>query len=103
MKDYSSYKNEETQLNQKLEQMISDGKDEYDIKKMQEQITETSETLATCYPRIQNALDDLENVKATYDELPAGDAKSALLATPEWTAAETQIAEAQAFLESTAV
>ena len=34
MKDYTSYKKEETQLNEKLQKMIEDGKDEYDIKKM---------------------------------------------------------------------
>ena len=75
VKDYKSYQKEENQLNEKLQKMIEEGKDEYDIKKMQEQVTETSETLATCKPRIQNAIDDLENLKATYDELPDGEAK----------------------------
>ena len=54
MKDYTSYKNEETQLKEKLAKWQEEGtKDEYDIKKMQEQISETSETLATCKPRIE--------------------------------------------------
>ena len=100
VKDYKSYKKEETQLNEKLQQMVLDGKDEYDVKKMQEQVSETSETLATCKPRIQNALDDLENLRATYDELPDGEAKQALMETAEWTASETAIAEGKAFLES---
>ena len=80
--------------------MTEEGKDEYDIKKMQEQIVETSETLATCKPRIQNALDDLENLFGTYEEMPDSEAKQALKDAAEWQAAETQIAEAKAFLES---
>ena len=48
--------------------MKDEGKDEADIKKMQEQITETSETLATCKPKIDNAMIDLKNVMATYQE-----------------------------------
>lgn len=99
VKDYKSYQKEETQLNDKLQKMIEEGKDEYDIKKMQEQVAETSQTLATCKPRIQNALDDLENLKATYDELPDGETKQALMEVPEWAASETAIAEAKAFLE----
>ena len=60
MKDYTSYKNEEKMLQEKLAKMQEEGKDEYDIKKMQEQVSETSETLAGCKPRIDGAIDDLE-------------------------------------------
>ena len=84
MKDYTSYKKEEGLLQDKLSQMQEEGKDEYDIKKMQEQIAETSETLATCKPRIESAVDDLEQVVATYNELPDGEAKTLLLETEEW-------------------
>jgi len=58
---------------------------------MQEQIAETSETLATCKPRIEAAIDDLENCMATYadaggdgDEAVAA-ALAALKETQEWT------------------
>ena len=34
MKDYVSYKKEQGTLEEKLQKMIEDGKDEYDIKKM---------------------------------------------------------------------
>ena len=52
MKDFTSYKKEEGMLEDKLEKAKQDGKDEYDIKKMQEHVQETSETLAQCKPRI---------------------------------------------------
>mgnify|MGYP006173769189 FL=1 len=51
---------------------------------MQECIAETSETLATCKPRIESANDDLEQVVATYNELPDGEAKTLLFETEEW-------------------
>lgn len=70
MKDFTSYQNEEKALREKLEKMKDEGKDEYDIKKMQEQIQETFETLVTCKPRIEASIDDLENVIATYEEKP---------------------------------
>ena len=58
---------------------------------MREQIAETSETLATCKPRIEAAIDDLENCMATYaDAGGEGDedavaALAALKETAEWT------------------
>ena len=84
MKDHVSYKKEEEKLQEKLAKMIEEGKDEYDIKKMQEQVTETSETLATCKPRIEAAMDDLQNCLATFEEQPDGEAKTALKEAPEW-------------------
>ena len=60
MKDHTSYKKEEGKLQEKLAQWILDGKDEHDVKALQQQVTETSETLATCKPRIEAAIDDLE-------------------------------------------
>ena len=57
--------------------MIQEGKEEHDIMAMQGQITETTETLATCKPRIQNAIDDLENTIATFNE-QEGDSLTAL-------------------------
>ena len=99
MKDYTSYKNEEKALQEKLEKMKDEGKDEHDIKKMQEQIMETTETLATCKPRIDGAIDDLDNLIATYEEKP-GELLDLLKATPEWEQAHSQIAEAKAFVEA---
>eukprot|EP00355_Strombidium_rassoulzadegani_P008252 CAMPEP_0168615386 /NCGR_PEP_ID=MMETSP0449_2-20121227/4478_1 /TAXON_ID=1082188 /ORGANISM="Strombidium rassoulzadegani, Strain ras09" /LENGTH=68 /DNA_ID=CAMNT_0008656125 /DNA_START=158 /DNA_END=364 /DNA_ORIENTATION=+ len=68
--------------------MQEEGKEEHDIKKMQEQVAETSETLATCKPRIEAALDDLENLVATYAE-EEGEQLEALKETEEWGAQET--------------
>merc|ERR1712070_880733 len=83
MKDFTSYKKEEDQLRGKLEKMMDEGKDEHDCNKMKEQITETSETLVQCKPRIENAIDDLENCMATYEE-GNQDQFAALKETPEW-------------------
>merc|ERR1719446_552 len=84
MKDYTSYKNEESQLMAKVQKMIDEGKDEHDVKQMQEAVKETSETVITCKPRIEAALDDLENTLATFDEQPDGDAKTLLKECPDW-------------------
>ena len=100
MKDHNSYKMEEGKLQEKLAAWITEGKDEYDIKKMQEQVTETAETLATCKPRIEAAIDDLENVLATFEELPDGEPKTLLKEAPEWSQAEAAIAEAKAFVDA---
>ena len=100
IKDHTSYKKEEEDLQQKLAAWITEGKDEHDIKKMQEQVTETAETLATCKPRIEAAIDDLENVLATFEEQPDAEAKTLLKESPEWQQAEAAIAEAKAFVEA---
>ena len=100
MKDYTSYKKEEALLQEKLTKMQEEGKDEYDIKKMQEGVTETSETLARCKPRIEAAIDDLENLIATFEE---EEDNAALKETEEWTQAEAVIAEAKAFVENIAI
>lgn len=100
IKDHNSYKTEEGKLQEKLAAWINEGKDEYDIKKMQEQVTETAETLATCKPRIEAAIDDLENVLATFEELPDGEPKTLLKEAPEWSQAEAAIAEAKAFVDA---
>ena len=100
IKDHNSYKMEEGKLQEKLAAWITEGKDEYDIKKMQEQVTETAETLATCKPRIEAAIDDLENVLATFEELPDGEPKTLLKEATEWSQAEAAIAEAKAFVDA---
>ena len=100
IKDHNSYKTEEGKLQEKLAAWITEGKDEYDIKKLQEQVTETAETLATCKPRIEAAIDDLENVLATFEELPDGEPKTLLKEAPEWSQAEAAIAEAKAFVDA---
>ena len=61
--------------------MQEEEKDEHDIKKMQECIQETSETLVTCKPRIEAAIDDLESTIALFDDAPDGPAKELLKAT----------------------
>ena len=77
MKDFNSYKSEETQLKEKMEKAREEGRDEHDIKAMMQGIQETTDTLVQCKPRIQAALDDLENLIATYEEKP-GDLFDAL-------------------------
>jgi hypothetical protein len=63
-------------------------------------VTETTETLATCKPKIEAAIDDLENVLATFEELPDGEPKTLLREAPEWSQAEAAIAEAKAFVDA---
>ena len=63
-------------------------------------MTETQETLATCKPRIDAAIDDLENTMATFEEQPDGEAKTLLKEAPEWSQAEAVIAEAKAFVDN---
>ena len=99
MKDHTSYKKEETQLNEKLQKMIEEGKEEHDIMAQQKCISETTETLATCKPRIQNAIDDLENTIATFNE-QEGELITALKDTQEWSLGESTLAEGKAFIES---
>ena len=67
---------------------------------MQNAVKETSETVITCKPRIEAALDELENTLATFDEQPDGDAKTLLKEAPEWQQAEALIAESKAFIEA---
>ena len=93
MKDFTSYKKEETMLKEKLEKMKEEGKDEYDLKKMMEQIQETTDTLVQCKPRIEAAMDELENIMATYEDKP-GEMLDLLKETPEWQQALSAIAEA---------
>ena len=100
IKDHNSYKMEEDKLQEKLAAWITEGKDSHDIKKMQECVTETTETLATCKPKIEAAIDDLENVLATFEELPDGEPKTLLREAPEWSQAEAAIAEAKAFVDA---
>ena len=99
MKDYTSYKKEENSLQEKLAKMVEEGKDESDVKQQQQAINETVEVIAQCKPRIEAALDDMENVLATFDEQP-GEPLTLLKETEEWQQAEALIAEAKAFVES---
>ena len=99
MKDYTSYRKDESNLQEKLAKMIEEGKDKHDIKKMQEQIDETVEVIATCKPRIESAIDDVEQLIATHDETP-GELTELLKQTEEWQQALAQVAEGKAFVEA---
>ena len=99
MKDFTSYKKEETSLREKVEQAKEDGKEAHDISKMMEHVQETSDTLVGCKPRIENAMDDLENVMATYEDKP-GEMFDLLKETEEWKQAEALCAEGKAFVET---
>lgn len=83
MKDYTSYRKEEGILQEKLAKFIEEGKDEHDVKKMQEQIDETVEVISQCKPRIESSIDDLENMMATHEETP-GELTELLKQTEEW-------------------
>ena len=53
----------------------------------------------TCKPRIESAIDDLENVMATFEEGDA-DQFALLKETDEWKQAEALVPEAKAFVEA---
>ena len=100
MKDFTSYKKEEGLLKEKYEKARDEGNsDAHDLNKMMEHVQETSDTLVTCKPRIENAIDELENVMATYEEKP-GEMFDILKTTEEWQQAEAIIAEGKAFVEA---
>ena len=79
--------------------MQLDGNEEVDIKKMQEQITETSSVLAQCKPRIDQAIEDLENCVGTYEEAE-GEAIDLLKETEDWQQAQSILAEGKAFVDN---
>ena len=78
---------------------MEEGKDEHDCNKMKEGINETNVVLTQCKPKIENAIDDLENCMATYEE---GDKEmfAALQECDEWNQATALIAEAKAFVDA---
>ena len=99
MKDFTSYKKEEGLLVEKVEKAKEEQKDEHDIKKMMEGVQETSETLALCKPRIETALDDLENLMATIEESIKEENQEALKQVPEWQQTESICKEAKTFVD----
>jgi hypothetical protein len=80
--------------------MIDEEKDVHDIKKMEECIEETDVVIAQCKPRIEASIDALENSMATYEEQASAEMLANLKETPEWEAANVQIAEAKAFVDT---
>ena len=99
LKDFTSYKAEEAQLKAQLGQMEEAGKAEKYLRHQAMLIAETSDVLGTCMPRIEEAMADLENLLATYEEKP-GEGFDLLKLTPEWVGAVNQIEEAKAFVSS---
>jgi|TARA_B110001450_G_C17344152_1_gene368734 hypothetical protein len=90
-------------LEDKRQKMIDEEKDVHDIKKKEEEIAETDVVILQCIPRIEAAIDALENAMATYEEQPSAEMLENLKATPEWEAANVQITEAKAFLDTVEV
>ena len=103
VKDHASYSKEKVMLEDKRQKMIDEEKDVHDIKKKEEEIAETDVVILQCIPRIEAAIDALENAMATYEEQPSAEMLENLKATPEWEAANVQITEAKAFLDTVEV
>ena len=99
-KDHTSYNKEKESLEGKRQKMVDEEKDVHDIKKVEEQIEETVLVIAQCQPRIEGAVDALENAMATYEEKSSAEMLELLKQAPEWEAANVQIAEAKAFIEA---
>ena len=100
VKDHTSYTKEKGLLEDKRQKMIDEEKDVHDIKKKEEEIAETEVVIVQCIPRIEAAIDALENAMATYEEQPSAEMLAALKETPEWEAANVQITEAKAFCDA---
>merc|ERR1712166_724981 len=100
MKDYTSYNKEKDSLEDRRQKFIDEEKDVHDVKKCEEQIEETVLVIAQCKPRIETAIDALENSMATYEEQSSAEMLALLKETPEWEAANVQIAEANAFVDT---
>ena len=67
--------------------MIDEEKDVHDIKQKENGIIETDAVIAQCRPRIETAMEALENAMATYEESPNKEIFEALKEAPEWEAA----------------
>ena len=63
--------------------MIQEGAEEFRIRYQKLLIDETTDTLQTCMPRIEDALMDLQNIVAIYEEKP-GSSLNLLKLTSEW-------------------
>ena len=74
--------------------MRTQGADEFDIKKMEEQVADTTQMLPNGKIRIDNALEDLKNV------LSENEGNDELKASEEWKTAEQTLAEVLAFVET---
>ena len=95
MKDYASYAKENQQLEEKLDKIKADSPDdEYAIKKMSEQVFETTQMLPNTKTRIETALEDLKSFLSEHEE------NDDLKAVEEWKLAEQTLAEAAAFVET---
>ena len=69
-KDHVAYTKELQKLRDRLQKWQSEGKDKHDINAVQNQIDETVLVLATCQPKIELAMEDIQNVMAGYEEGP---------------------------------
>lgn len=94
-KDHQSYAKETKELEEKLEQLkAQEGTDPYNIKKMEEQVAETAQMLPNAKTRLESALEDLKNM------MQDNQANEELVASEDWKAAESTLAEASAFIET---
>jgi tubulin-specific chaperone A len=88
-KEKLSYRIEADQQKVKLQKMKDDGKDEYDIRKMNEVLQETLMMIPDCHRRLVAAHADIKNVLASEADLAEDDKYIAALA--QITEAEEQM------------
>ena len=81
-------------LEEKLEKLKTEGAEEINKKKMEEQIAETAQMLPNTKTRLLSALEDLQNF------LGENDSNEELKATEDWKTAEQTLAEVTAFVET---
>ena len=61
MKEKTMYEQEYIQIETKLNKMKSEGKDEYDVRKMGEVLAESKMMIPDCLKRLATAYEDLKN------------------------------------------
>jgi len=85
-KEKISYEKEAEQIVKKIDKMIEDGKDEYDIKKQGEVLQETRGMVPDCARRLKKAYEELEHFMAKESDMSE---------TEEYLKAKEIIAEAK--------
>ena len=98
MADFSSYQAEEATLKQQLQAMVEQGAEPFRVRYQEQLVQETTDTLDTCMPRVEQALIDLQNVLGTFEE-KQGQMMDLLKLTSEWEAAQNQVEKAESFVE----
>ncbi|ESP01244.1 hypothetical protein LOTGIDRAFT_212782 [Lottia gigantea] len=88
-KEKTMYEKEAKQIEEKIEKMKTDGKDEHDVKKQMEVLQESKAMVPDALKRLRNAIDDLTNVLDNEKDLEESE---------EYKTAQTALTDAKAVM-----